>query len=449
MMSVCPAVACIAALLVACGGEHGDGEAATVTFQAGTFAPSRVEILAGQSVRFVNASESAVRPASHIHPTHAIYPEFDSGRSIPAGESWTFRFERPGYWRYHNHLDAPQTGLVVVRGGGSEGEFPPLRAAHEHVAFDPIGRLPEDVAHALLVDDALLHDFVQTYGPTQVVAVLAEAGARAGLDCHERAHMLGHHAYQDFGAVALAAAGHECHSGAYHGATEAMFRERGTLSLERDVAVVCDAMTNTFFRHQCVHGVGHGLMAWTSYELRDALELCDGVGRALDRESCYSGVFMENVVGGLQGAMGHRTEYLSRDPHFPCNILGPRYVAACYFYQTSHMLNIFRGDFSRVAAACGVLAGFPRRLCFESMGRDVGGRTRHQPERSIGLCASARATQDRRQCLAGAVQDYFWDSAGADPAVRFCRTLTDEPEVRSCYDTIIGRARDILVDCNV
>jgi plastocyanin len=277
----------LAALLMACGGnEVGEDVVATVTFRAGTFAPARVEILTGQSVRFDNASESAVRPASHIHPTHAIYPDFDPERPIPAGESWTFRFERAGYWRYHNHLDAAQTGLVVVLGSGSEEEALPLRVVSEHVTFEPMPRIPETAAHALLVDDSLLHAFAATYGPGQIVAVLAEAGARAGVDCHERAHMLGHHAYRHFGAVALAAAGHECHSGAYHGATEAMFQERGTLSLERDVGALCDAMTNTFFRHQCVHGVGHGLMAWTSYELHAALELCDRVGRPPDRESC-------------------------------------------------------------------------------------------------------------------------------------------------------------------
>jgi hypothetical protein len=278
------------------------------------------------------------------------------------------------------------------------------------------------------------------------VAVLARAGARARVDCHQRAHMLGHMAYGRFGALALATAGHECHSGSYHGATEAMFQERGTLNLEQDVAVLCGETTNRFFRHQCMHGIGHGLMAWASYELHDALALCDRAGQTLDQHSCYSGVFMENAVGGLQGSMGHKTEYLSTDPHFPCNVVDDRYMAPCYFYQTSHMVSIFRGDFAKVAAACAELEGFARRLCFESMGRDVGGRSRHDPERSIRLCSSATDAQDRRHCLDGAVQDYFWDASGAEPAAAFCRALDHDADTRSCYLTIIQRARDILPD---
>ena len=55
-------------------------------------------------------------------------------------------------------------------------------------------------------------------------------------------------------------------------------------------------------------------MAWTSYELHDALSLCEELNSPTDHRACYSGVFMENVIGGLSGLMGHVTEYLSDDP---------------------------------------------------------------------------------------------------------------------------------------
>ncbi len=448
-------ITCALALLAACRGaersggraaDPGGAAAATVTFAGGAFTPERVEIAAGEAVRFENASESPVWPASHIHPTHAIYPDFDAKGPILGGDAWAFAFDRAGYWRFHNHLDPSQTGLVVVRGDGSEEPPPPLRMNPDDANFRAMPAVSDSVARALLTSDSLLHHFIETYGPAQTVAVLARAGARARIDCHQRAHMLGHMAYRRFGAVALATAGHECHSGSYHGATEAMFQERGTLNLEDDVASLCGETTNRFFLHQCMHGIGHGLMAWTSYELHDALALCDRAGETMDQHSCYSGVFMENAVGGLQGSMGHKTAYLSDDPHFPCNVVDERYMAPCYFYQTSHMVSIFRGDFSKVAAACAELEGFARRLCFESMGRDVGGRTRGDPDRSIALCSSAADPQDRRHCLDGAVQDYFWDASGAEPATEFCRLLDDDADKRSCYGTIIQRAGEILSD---
>ena len=51
--------------------------------------------------------------------------------------------------------------------------------------------------------------------------------------------------------------------------------------------------------------------------------------------------------------MGHKTQYLRPDdPHFPCDVVEARYLADCYFYQTSHMLRVFDGDFASVASEC-------------------------------------------------------------------------------------------------
>ena len=298
----------------------------------------------------------------------------------------------------------------------------------------------------LFRDDALLNAFVKRYGPAATVRILSENEHRVGVDCHERAHVMGRLAYEQFGAIAFSLSGHECHSGGYHGATEAFFRDRGTSHLQSDIGVVCSAGLNDFFRHQCVHGIGHGLMAWTSYELFDALELCDLLEAVSDQQSCFSGVFMENVVGGLSGSMGHFTEFLSDDPHFPCNILDDRYVVPCYFFQSSRMIQVFGGDFERLAGACAEAPAVAHPVCFGSMGRDVGGVARGDPERAIRLCSYAEDPASRLDCLDGAVQDSFWDPTGANNALAFCRTLEEDGEKRRCYSTIVERARSVIDD---
>ena len=80
--------------------------------------------------------------------------------------------------------------------------------------------------------------------------------------------------------------------------------------MAENFALICSNELNSFFRHQCVHGIGHGLMAWTSYELNDALEICKELSEGVNQRSCYSGIFMENVVFGLSGSMGPVLEYL-------------------------------------------------------------------------------------------------------------------------------------------
>ena len=72
------------------GSSHTHGAGApkewTVTYTAdGTFDPERVDILAGDTVTFVNDSEWGVWPASNIHPTHEILPEFDPLEPIQPG----------------------------------------------------------------------------------------------------------------------------------------------------------------------------------------------------------------------------------------------------------------------------------------------------------------------------------------------------------------------------
>ena len=433
------------------GSEIVDPDAPLITYTAvDGFVPKRMDIEPGTQVRFYNASDETFWPASNIHPTHAILPEFDSKKPMSPGETWGFTFRTRGYWRFHNHLAPELGGLVVVRGG----EGGPTSSSDSHldlrmpeVPFQvPKAIAPRDYVN-LFKDDATMVRFIKRYGPEHTVRLLKEGEGFFDVDCHKRAHDLGRAAFQEFGASAFALSGHECHAGAFHGATEALFASRGTANLEEDVSTICAAADSPFFRHQCTHGVGHGLMAWTTYEIHDALRLCDKMPTEVDQASCHSGVFMENVVGGLTGVMGHKTQYLKDgDLHYPCNAIDERYIPACYFYQTSHMLKVFNRDFSRVAQACTDAPESARGHCFQSYGRDVGGVTRKDPMLAIQYCGHATSGPDRVACIEGAVQDRFWEASGSEGALEMCGLLVDPTEQNACYWTIIVRAREILTE---
>ena len=426
--------------------EDIDPDAPAVTFTGdGGFVPKRLDIEPGSQVRFVNDSDEDLWPASNIHPTHSILPELDAKREIAPGKTWAFTFKTRGFWRYHNHLAPEFGGLIVVLGEDSGLPPEPLAFDMPEEAFETPGDIPAQDYAGLLRDGTLMDEYIKRYGPENTVRLLKEAEFQTGEDCHQAAHYLGRAAYDEFGASAFALSSHDCQSGSFHGATEALFASRGTADLERDVATICAAADNPFFRHQCVHGVGHGLMAWTSYELHDALPLCDRMPTESDKGSCYSGVFMENVVGGLTGLMGHVTQFLKDDdPHFPCDIVDERYKLPCYFYQTSHMLRVFDYDFSKVAQACAETLPAAHRSCFQSYGRDVGNATRKDPATAILYCGYAPAGPNRVDCIAGAVQDRFWEKTGADSALAMCAMVEDAAEQDACYWTIIVRARDVL-----
>ncbi len=454
LLRVLTSLSLVLAAVTACGKEEtsprlddsNSSSLTTITFDDAGFRPLRLEVEVGQQVLFANESDTSLWPASNIHPTHQIYPEFDAKTPIESGDSWIFTFERPGFWRYHNHLGPERSGLIVVKGEPAEPPTP-LVLATEGLDFDDPPNLSLAQYMELYESDNAITRFLREYGPAETVKALLEGSNRANVDCHQRAHDAGRMAYELFGAAAFYLSSHECQAGTYHGATEALFHDRGTVNLREDVSALCGYANVSFYYLQCLHGVGHGLMAWTSYELHDALSLCEELNTNADHRACYSGVFMENVIGGLSGLMGHVTEYLSDDPHYPCNSLDDEHVQMCYFYQSTRMMLLYENDFGKVAETCAAAPEDAHHYCFRSLGRDVGGFTVGDPERAIELCGLAEIPTNRAYCIEGAVQNRFWEVSGADEALSMCAMPTDQGDRFACYQTIVLRAQE-LYDTN-
>lgn len=292
----------------------------------------------------------------------------------------------------------------------------------------------------IFTDDQALFAYVQEYGPKQTMQALVKLSSSLQKDCHQNAHRAGRFAYKTYNEKAFSMCTPECQSGCYHGASEGYFEINGTANLSQNLNRICNAEKNSFIRYQCIHGVGHGLMSWSSYDLPEALHYCNLIESP---EGCYLGVFMENIVGGLSA--DHKTTYLSSDPHYPCTIVDEKYKSLCYFYQTTRMTQLFGNDFSKVASECLRAEPEHQRFCFESMGRDVGGLHTTNSESAIKECFFAPYGDLRKRCLIGAVQNSFWDKSGEDTALQFCAMLTDKDEKKACYEMIFTRAKDILV----
>lgn len=78
------------------------------------FSPEEITIKKGQTVTWINETNEFRWPASDLHPSHTIYPEFDPRQPISPGRSWSFTFQKVGTWRYHNHLRPIDRGVVEV-----------------------------------------------------------------------------------------------------------------------------------------------------------------------------------------------------------------------------------------------------------------------------------------------------------------------------------------------
>lgn len=78
------------------------------------YEPQEFIITKGTEVVFTTSRDKPHWPASNIHPTHEQYPAFDPERPVPAGESWSFVFEEPGLWHFHDHIRSYYTGTIHV-----------------------------------------------------------------------------------------------------------------------------------------------------------------------------------------------------------------------------------------------------------------------------------------------------------------------------------------------
>lgn len=78
------------------------------------FSPSEISIKKGTTVTFTTNSNQPFWPASDLHPSHLLYPEFDPRKPIQPDKSWTFTFDKVGTWPFHDHLFPAYRGRVVV-----------------------------------------------------------------------------------------------------------------------------------------------------------------------------------------------------------------------------------------------------------------------------------------------------------------------------------------------
>ncbi len=453
-------------------GHHG-GQSVVVRMQAGRFAPSTVTVRQGDTVVFENHDTTARWPASNIHPTHHIYPEFDPRAPVAPGQRWAFTFDRPGAWNYHDHLAPDVSGAVVVEpepqgGRGGRGVRQAL-GAHATGGYRAVRRwairlyarlFPDALARRAAAldirrvaeDEQALRDWIGILGPAVVIARLVRDsdGGRA-FECHQPAHQIGRSAYELYGAAMFEHGDMSCNAGYYHGAMEAFLAEQGTANLAADLHRLCSGLGTRFARYACLHGVGHGVMAYENYDLPKALATCARLPTEYVQRSCYSGVFMENAVValGIGVLPGHQTRWMNRDdPHFPCNAVGADYHVQyhCYHFQTSWMLAVYGGDFDRVAAEC--LRARPEMIpvCFDSFGRDVATQALRDPARILALCEKApRAKGYYAKCLSGAVPVItdFWGANLRDQATELCRRAPAHGKP-ACYTTLHGRVMDLF-----
>lgn len=338
--------------------------------------------------------------------------------------------------------------VPLLVAGGVVGYVGVLKSEERSKLLDQFSPVTAPENDAILTDDAVLLEYIKSYGPAPTMKVIIAASDRQRVECHDRAHQFGRMSYEVYDDEVLKLILPECHSGFYHGAIEAYFRKNGTDHLSEKLSYICPSTLNAFYMHQCRHGLGHGLMAWSGYELLDTLDYCGMIDEPGGKASCRTGAFMENIVGSLTGAqakaIGHSTKYLSVDPQYPCSVVKEEYKADCYFLQTDQMLRLSKTGFQGIADGCAQAPEAYHYTCFASMGRTIGGITRGRPQEALAACQLIPDHVNRVRCIDAIAKDALWDVTGQDDGLAFCAIVPPEDGQTECYLGLLFFASSVL-----
>lgn len=252
--------------------------------------------------------------------------------------------------------------------------------------------------------------------------------------CHAIAHAIGNKAMEQYSSIseAYTYGDNFCWSGYYHGVLEGIIKKIETADIKPYLNEFCKDIPSKksygFDYYNCVHGIGHGLMAFTNDELPEALQLCDTLKGSWEKTACHSGVFMENVI---IDSKNHFTKYLKpSDPLYPCNAVDEKYKNICYLMQTSYMFKISGYDFSKVFDLCSRVEKGYENVCYQSLGRDASTYARQTSENTLlniattkQFCDLGKDYQQESNCIIGAVKDFISFYHSKNEADQLCHYI--------------------------
>lgn len=261
--------------------------------------------------------------------------------------------------------------------------------------------------------------------------------------CHELGHYIGASLYKKSKNTvdAFHQCGHVCNGGCTHGVVEGYMKEKKidpinlkSDKLMRDIIGMCGNTTDFSIPRlydECLHGMGHGLMFLTNGDLPKSLTVCDGLIEKKRRETCYSGIFMENANSTTN--RDHPSQFIRSDnPLYPCSILDDKYLHTCYEFQGEYFGKVADHDWKKVVGMCQLAPSRYQEDCVRSIGFSIVGLTHDFPIMKE-TCDFMPNPYFKNNCIAGVVSvlggRYILNTSYM---LEFC-LLVDEVNKQTCY----------------
>jgi plastocyanin len=366
------------------------------------FSPDRVLLNIGDTVKWVNKGDRPHWPASNPHPTHTLYGEtggcisslLDACKGLLKGETYYFKFNKPGVWPMHDHLSP---GLVMVV---EVGDNQSLTQDVDSLSGSTLSEQFRQLSYSEQVKKIKL---MAKKDPGEAWKYLKNVfivdGQVVG-NAHEFSHIIGNASYESSGLEGIKICDETFAFGCFHGVTEEMLLKQGTKVIKEIEEGCLKAFPPNLSQGYtgCIHGTGHGIYTWESGNVNKSLLDCD-IFSEIYRSYCYDGVFMEN------SGEGQNIKIDENNPWKLCAGLDERYHHSCARYQSQIFLR--PGGKQNSLSVVGIYCSkAPTRdmkeTCFQSLGFFVSQTSLGIVEKIVDKCSNMPDTDSISICTTGA-----------------------------------------------
>lgn len=253
----------------------------------------------------------------------------------------------------------------------------------------------------------------QKHGVSLALSGLEKQSGRIGVDCHQIAHAIGRTAVMQYDTVgeAFKNGSAVCMSGFYHGAVEGALSKYGETLLRPDsIDTICGDFRSlgegeTLNLLNCTHGIGHGILDFTHDDLYRSLKICGFLSIPSEKENCYGGVFMENL---LVDGKNHISKYVKDDDIFyPCTAVDEEYKKTCYVFQPIHIL--YSSNFHEAFLTCSRAEKEEyKTTCYGGIGVQTNSSDISLARKNLFFCLKGETFAMQSACVFGAASAYLF-----------------------------------------
>ena len=307
--------------------------------------------------------------------------------------------------------------------------------------------------------------------------VLKLAPVPPDIDMHLLAHVVGDILYAQEGLEGIKACTHDFRNACSHSIVVGLLLEQGETALDKIAQACYRAPGGSGAYTMCFHGLGHGVLAHTGYDLKKAVELCEKTGTSQydyeESSQCVSGTIMEIIAGVHDPELWakQRSKYFSaKDPLYPCtaDFMPKTAQYLCYLYLTPHLFEAAgTNTWIPTAKAFPFCDSIPltepgnRDACYGGFGKEFIGFvadrdirvsslesiTESQLKEIHELCLLADNRDGTMSCIRSAANSLYWGGENdRSIAIRFCSVIEDSFYQQGCFTNLIGSVNYYIKD---